>query len=140
MASAPADCRWAWATAAGIAVAGLALSNPGPVDFEAFAGDRLVELASRELCSPGGLPLVAQLVIRNCPELVASQRQVLGQLAWAGSRRYNAGLFSLYSTELGGQTLLPGLTVPRYQALTLAGAGQLLVLQSSQKDSPLQQR
>ena len=80
MAPAPADGRWVWATAAGIAVAGLALSNPGPAEFEAFAGDRLVDLASRELCSPGGLPLVAQLVISNCPQLVASQRGVLGQL------------------------------------------------------------
>ncbi|MFZ9148591.1 DUF4359 domain-containing protein [Vulcanococcus sp.] len=140
MAAASTDCRWAWATAAGISVAALALSNPSPADFEAFAGERLVELASKELCAPGGLPLVAQLVISNCPQLVASQRQLLGQLAWAGSRRYNAGLFSLYTTELGGQTLLPGLTVPRYQALTLAGAGHLVVLQSSQKESPLQQR
>jgi hypothetical protein len=49
----------------------------------------------------------------------------------AGSRRTNAGLFSLYITQLGGQTLLPGLTLPRYSVLTLGVAGQLLMLRAS---------
>jgi hypothetical protein len=49
----------------------------------------------------------------------------------AETRRYNAGLFSLYRTELGGQTLMPGLRIPRYRSLTLAGAGQLVVLHVS---------
>ena len=96
----------------------------------------MVRAASRELCASGSLPLIARLVIQDCPQLVASQRKVLGQLAAASSRRYNAGLFSVYTTELGGQTLLPGLTIPRYRAVTLGGAGQLLVVQSSEEAAP----
>ena len=136
MAASSGDGRWTWAAAAGVAVVALAVTNPGTDDFEAFAGDQLVRAASRELCGSGSLPLIARLVIQDCPQLVASQRKVLGQLAAASSRRYNAGLFSLYTTELGGQTLLPGLTIPRYRAVTLGGAGQLSVVQSSEEAAP----
>jgi len=136
MAASSGDGRWTWAAAAGVAVVALAVTNPGTDDFEAFAGDQLVRAASRELCGSGSLPLIARLVIQDCPQLVASQRKVLGQLAAASSRRYNAGLFSIYMTELGGQTLLPGLTIPRYRAVTLGGAGQLLVVQSSEEAAP----
>jgi len=86
---------------------------------------------SEELCSSGGLPLLARLVVQNCPELISSQRKVLGRLAGSATRRYNAGVFSLYSTELGGERLLPGLSLPRYRALTLAAAGQLVLLEAS---------
>ncbi|MDA0964895.1 MAG: DUF4359 domain-containing protein [Cyanobacteria bacterium] len=133
MTASTGDGRWTWVAAAGVGLLALAVTNPGTEDFEAFAGDQLVRAASRELCAPGSLPLLARLVIQDCPQLVASQRKVLGQLAAASSRRYNAGLFSVYTTELGGQTLLPGLTIPRYRAVTLAGAGQLLVVQSSEQ-------
>ena len=136
MAASSGDGRWTWAAAAGVAVVALAVTNPGTDDFEAFAGDQLVRAASRELCGSGSLPLIARLVIQDCPQLVASQRKVLGQLAAASSRRYNAGLFSVHTTELGGQTLLPGLTIPRYRAVTLGGAGQLLVVQSSEEAAP----
>ena len=136
MAASSGDGRWTWAAAAGVAVVALAVTNPGTDDFEAFAGDQLVRAASRELCGSGSLPLIARLVIQDCPQLVASQRKVLGQLAAASSRRYNAGLFSVYTTERAGQTLLPGLTIPRYRAVTLGGAGQLLVVQSSEEAAP----
>ena len=61
-----------------------------------------------------------------------SQRPVLGRLASLGSRRRNLLLFSLYSTSLGGQKLLPQWRLPHYSALTLAVAGQFLVLRTSE--------
>jgi hypothetical protein len=122
---------WAWLAAVATAGAALVWSNPGPAEFEAFAGDRLVDLASGELCGSQGLPMAIQLLVRDCPQLVRSQRAVLGALASRGTRRFNLGLFSLYVTEVGGQALLPGLRVPHYRTLTLAGAGQLLLLASS---------
>jgi len=127
--------RWPWGWCMGLLLAGLALaaSNPGDQEFEAFAGEQLADYATQELCSTGGLPLMAQLLIQNCPQLIQAQRQALGRIAAAETRRYNAGLFSLYSTEIGGQTLFPGLQIPRYHALTLAGAGQLVVLHASQE-------
>jgi hypothetical protein len=79
--------------------------------------------------------MVARLLIQNCSELVLGQQAVLGQLALQGSRRLNAGVFSLYSTQLGGQTLLPGLRLPRYRILTLGVAGQLVMLQAGRDEA-----
>jgi len=122
---------WGWGIAVLLMGGALVVTNPDEQDFEAFAGEQLVQLVDEELCSNGGLPMVARLLIQNCSELVQSQQTALGQLALAGSRRMNAGLFSLYSTQLGGQTLLPGLTLPRYRVLTLGAAGHLLLLRAS---------
>jgi len=130
MASPAVQGRWRWCLGALLFGGLLVATNPGEREFEAFAGEYLVEMASEELCGSDGLPLMARLVVHNCPQLVRSQRQALGQLATASSRRYNLGLFSVYSTRIGGLELMPGLTLPRYWAITLAGAGQLVVLQT----------
>ena len=138
MASPTGPGRWPWLLAALGAGALLVFTNPGEQEFEAFAGEQLVELAGDALCNSDGLPLMARLVVQNCPELIRSQRGVLGRLAAEASRRYNLGLFSLYSTQLGGLQLMPGLSIPRYQALTLAGAGHLVVLRTGSDTRPLQ--
>ena len=122
---------WGWCLAAALLGGALVATNPDEQDFEDFAGERLVLLADAELCDQGGLPMVARLLIQNCSELVQGQRAVLGRLALQGSRRIDAGVFSLYNTEIGGQTLLPGLRLPRYRILTLGVAGQLVMLQAS---------
>ena len=127
------------AAAAALAVGALASSNPGPQEFEAFAGERLVDLISGEICRGGSLPLALHLVLHDCPRLVHSQRPLLGRLAAEATQRTNFGLFSLYVTELGGQDVLPGLRLPRLQAITLAGAGQLAVLRAS-SDNGLRER
>ncbi len=120
-----------WSLLLAAVATALAWSNPGPAEFEAFAGERLVELAAEEVCGEAGLPMLLRLVVRDCHGLIRSQRRVLGSLAAQATHRYNAGLFSLYATEVGGQNLMPGLAVPRYHALTLGLAGQLLVLRAS---------
>ncbi|MFM7311983.1 MAG: DUF4359 domain-containing protein [Cyanobium sp.] len=121
-----------WAAALVGLGGGLALTNPGPAAFEEFAGARLATLLREELCQGDGLPLMLRLVIENCPALVDSQRPLLGRLARLQSRRRNLGLLSLYSTSLGGQKLLPQWSLPRYSALTLAIAGQFVVLRTSE--------
>jgi len=127
---------WGWCLAAVALGGALVATNPDEQDFEEFAGERLVRLVDEELCDQGGLPMVARLLIQNCSELVQGQQRVLGSLALQGSTRTNAGLFSLYSTRIGGMDLMPGLSVPRYRALTLAGAGQLVVLQTGTETAP----
>jgi Domain of unknown function (DUF4359) len=122
--------RLLWILPLAAASAALALTNPTPADFEAFAGEQLVDWLATELCRDSGLPLTVHLLVRDCPALVRSQRGGLGRLAAAATRRYDAGLFSLYVTELGGQSLLPGLALPRVRAITLAAAGQLKLLQA----------
>ncbi len=111
---------------------GLAVTNPGPAAFEDFAADKLTELASEELCRNEGLPLLARLLIQNCPELVRSQRKVLGRLAREHSRRYNFGLLSIYGTRLGGEKVLPNWSIPRYDAVTLAMAGHFVLLSAGE--------
>jgi hypothetical protein len=121
--------RLLWILPLAVASAALALTNPTPRDFQDFAGDQVVDWLAPELCRDSGLPLTVHLLVRDCPALVRSQRRVLGQLVAAATRRYDAGLFSVYVTELGGQALLPGLTLPRVSAITVAAAGQLKLLQ-----------
>ena len=117
------------------AMVGLVCTNPDPEEFERFAADRLTRLIRDELCSEDGLPIMLRLVIRDCPALVESQRTVLGRLARNHTRRRNFGLFSLYTTELGGQNLMPNWRLPSYGATTLAGAGRFLILKSEQTDA-----
>ena len=116
--------------------AGLVGTNPGPEAFADFGGNHLTNLLTKELCQNDGLTGMLRLLLHRCPELVRSQQPVLGKLVEAHSRRLNLGLFSVYRTELDLASLLPGLQqvpdlhLPRYQATTLAGAGQFLLLQA----------
>ncbi len=109
---------------------GLAVTNPDPEAFEAFAGQRLTTLLHEEVCAADGLPMLARLLIRDCPGLVASQSGALGKIALAHTRRRNLGMLSLYRTELGGQSLFGVLEVPRYSATTLGVAGHFVILQN----------
>ena len=121
----------------GLAVAaavslGLVATNPGEEEFERFAADQITRAAEQELCHEGGLPMLARLIVRDCPRLIAAQHDLLGRLALAASRRRNFGLLSLYRTDLGGQQLLPDWSIPRYSAITLAAAGRFFILRSNQ--------
>ena len=126
------DARLGWGLLlAGIA-AGLVGTNPGPGAFEEFASERLSDMIREEFCHPGGLPLMLRLMIQDCPGLVHAQKPALGRIALEHSRRFNLGLLSLYRTEVGGQRILPNWRLPRYEALTLGVAGQLIVLRASE--------
>jgi hypothetical protein len=73
--------------------------------------------------------MLMRVVVRDCPGLVRAQRTPLGAWARQGTRRRNFGLFSLYSTNLGGQQLAQW-QIPRYKATTLAAAGRFVVLRT----------
>jgi hypothetical protein len=130
--SSPLPASVLGALAASTVVGGLVLTNPGPEAFEDFAADQLVNLLTRDLCSDGGLPMLMRVVVRDCPGLVRSQRTPLGAWARQGTRRRNFGLFSLYTTNLGGQQLAQW-QIPRYKATTLAAAGRFLVLRTGRR-------
>lgn len=120
------------ALAASVAAAGLVITNPGPAAFEDFAADRLVDQLTRDLCDEGGLPMLMRVVVHDCPGLVRSQRTPLGAWARQGTIRRNFGLFSLYTTNLGGQQLAQW-QIPRYQATTLAAAGRFVVIRTGRQ-------
>ena len=108
----------------------LAFSNPSLDDYQAHAGDQLVGLGTKELCDEPSLPMVVRLWIRNCPELIASQRDALAALAGQFTTRRNLVVASLYSTRMGGQELLPGLRLPGFDVLTLGVAGRFVILRT----------
>jgi hypothetical protein len=120
--------------ATGLSCAGLAITNPSPSDFQAFAAERLVDVISEELCGDGGLPVLMRMAITNCQELVQAQRLALAQVVADHTHRSNFGLLSLYRSEVGGQTLLRW-RVPRFRSSVLAVAGQFVLMRAS-ADNP----
>ena len=111
-------------------VLSLVVTNPSLEDYEAHAGAQLVTLGTKELCDDPTLPMVLRLWIRNCPELIASQREALAALAGQFTTRRNLVVASLYSTRMGGQELLPGLRLPGFDVLTLGVAGRFVILRT----------
>jgi hypothetical protein len=126
-------------------VAGLVITNPGPAAFADFGGDRLSAALIKEVCSQDGLTGMLRLLIRQCPALILSQRPVLETLVQRHTSRSNFGVFSIYRTELDLAALLPGLRhipdlrLPRYQAITLAAAGQFLLIQTREAETTARQ-
>ena len=118
----------------GLAAGGLALTNPSPADFRAFAGDRLVEEISKELCGDGGLPVLLRMAINNCLGLVQAQRAALAAVVLSHTRRCNYGLLSVFESELGGQSLLRW-QVPRFRSTVVGVAGQFVLI-SAATDRP----
>ena len=111
-------------------VLSLVFSNPSLDDYEAHAGAQLVKLGTKEFCDAPTLPMVLRLWIRNCPELIASQRDALAALAGQFTTRRNLVVASLYSTRMGGKELLPGLRLPGFDVLTLGVAGRFVILRT----------
>jgi hypothetical protein len=87
-------------------------------------------LGTQELCEAPTLPMVLRLWIRNCPELIASQRDALAVLAGQFTTRRNLVLDSLYSTRMEGKELLPGLRLPGFDVLSLGVAGRFVILRT----------
>lgn len=113
----------------GAAVA-LVVTNPTMAEYQHHAGDQLVQLATEELCGQRQLPMLLRLWIRDCPGLIANQRAALAGLAGRFSRRHSFGLFSLFTTQLGGQDLLPSLRLPGYTVTTIGVAGHFITISS----------
>jgi hypothetical protein len=118
-----------------LAAAGLAITNPAPADFQAFAAERLVDEISEELCGDGGLPVLMRMAVTNCQELVRAQRSALGTVVAAHTRRSNFGVLSLYTSEIGGQNLLRW-RVPRFRSTVVGVAGQFVLVRAASDRLP----
>ena len=108
--------------------AALAITNPTLKDYQTHAGEQLVELATEEVCGQRGLPMLMRVWLKDCPAVIASQQTSLAALAGQVSSRLDLGLLSVFTTEVGGQRLLPGLRLPRYTVTTLGIAGQFITV------------
>jgi hypothetical protein len=51
-------------------------------------------------------------------------------LAGRFTTRWNFGIGSIYVTQLGAETLLPGLSLPEVEVLSLGLAGRFVVLRA----------
>ena len=132
--------RFAWAPGLivlALAGGGLAFTNPSLANFRDFAGDRLVEEISNELCGDGGLPVLLRMAINNCVGLVQAQREALAAVVLSHTRRRNYGLLSVFESELGGQSLLRW-QVPRFRSTVVGVAGQFVLISaaSDRSESP----
>ena len=108
--------------------AALAVTNPTLKDYQTHAGEQLVELATEEVCGQRGLPMLMRVWVNDCPAVIASQKASLAALAGQVSSRLNLGLLSVFTTEVGGQRLLPGLRLPRYTVTTVGVAGHFITV------------
>ena len=138
--------RWRWPSVTVaptvLVVAGssaaLFMTNPTRDDYQVFAGDTLVKLATKEVCERQALPMVLQLWISDCPRLIADQEPALALLADQLTRRWNLGIASIYVTTVGGQNLLPALRLPRYSVTSIGLAGQFVVLNADSDGGKLE--
>ncbi len=132
----PAAIRSGWGAAvllAGLCAGGLALTNPGPADFESFAADQLVEVLEEEVCRGDVLPTLVRMALRDCSGLVRAQRQAIAAVVGRHSQRSDLGLLSIYRSRLGGDQLL-GWRVPRFDATVVGAAGHFLILRAGVED------
>lgn len=120
-----------------LAAGGLAITNPAPTDFQAFAAERLVDEISEELCGDGGLTVLMRMAVTNCQDLLRAQRTALGTVVADHTRRTNLGLLSVYSSEIGGQSLLRW-RVPRFRSTVVGVAGQFVLVRVA-SDRPQQE-
>ena len=74
--------------------------------------------------------MLLRLWVKDCSALVTSQRGALADLAGRFTTRWNFGIGSFYVTQLGAETLLPGLSLPEVEVLSLGLAGRFVVLRA----------
>ncbi len=97
-------------------------------EYNEYAGKKLVEIGTEELCLRKNLPILLGVWIENCPELVAAQEKALSKVAGESTRRFNFGIFSVFWTEILSQDYLLTLQLPKYTVTTIAGAGHFLTV------------
>ena len=108
----------------------LIVTNPSFDDYKAHAGDQLVRLTAEELCDENALSMLLRLWVKDCSALVESQRGALSDLAGRFTTRWNFGMGSVYVTEIGAEALLPGLSLPDVEVVSLGFAGRFVILRA----------
>ena len=109
------------AAIAGLGVS-MAVTNPGPEEYEAYATKQLTRYLRQEgdsLCEQVEVPeFLTDLVGDQCPELLNSvlknNQGELQALISRGTQRQNFGVLSIYRTNLEISTVLP-----RYEVETV---------------------
>jgi hypothetical protein len=101
----------------------LGVTNPSPEQYADFAGQKAVNYLETEVCTTS-LPIVGNSFQDECIKTVQSPDTVakVRSLMLKNTERQNYILFSIYTTDLNIQDLvpfLPGNLLPQYQAESL---------------------
>jgi len=106
-------------------------TNPSIENYQAFATAEAKDYLVDDAC-PRPLPFLGTSLQDECVSFLESERStpiIQGMIA-SGSDRQNYGLFSLYSTRLDLEVLLPALPqglVPSYQIDAIGLGNQFLI-------------
>ena len=93
------------AALAGLGVA-MAMTNPSQPVYEEYAQQQLTQYLKEDVCAQ--LPKAFEsLLQRNCANLVDSSRPRLQQIIAEGTKRQNFIFFSIYTTDLSINRLIP---------------------------------
>ena len=94
--------------AAALATLGVAMatSNPGQLAYEEYAVRQLSGYLKSDVCTKAP-KILEGLLQRNCAVLVDSGRPQIRQLVSASTQRQNFLFFSVYSTNLSVNPLVP---------------------------------
>lgn len=85
----------------------MALTNPTPGDYEAYATEELTSYLKENVCTQVSQPL--QGLLQNyCKSLVDTGQPHLHQLIAQQTTRHNFLLFSIYQTQLSLPSPIPG--------------------------------
>lgn len=116
----------------GIAIGGLgvgmALTNPSPEEYEAFAVEQLKEIIKEEGCDKlpqeltGGIEIPESLgnILQNqCPNILEKASPILRQIIASNTQRQNFVVLSIYRTDFSRNPVAGYL--PADQFATLAG-------------------
>ena len=93
---------------ASLAVLGvvMAITNPSPVEYEEYAAQQLAEYLKNDVCAD--VPKIFENFLqRNCKTLVDSSRPQLRQIIAETTQRQNFIFFSIYSTDLAINPIIP---------------------------------
>ena len=126
---------------AGVGVA-MAVTNPAPADYEAYATQQLSTYLQDNVCTgnaPGFLGQVLQerFMQEQCSALVGNNQDQLRQLIAEGTVRQNYLVLSLYTTNLSANQLLPsGLSIgqlPSYKFETVGLFNRFVTYQADRQ-------
>jgi len=84
----------------------MAMSNPGQTAYEEYAVQRLTEYLKGDVCHKAP-KVFANFLQRNCGVLVDSSRPQLQKIVAESTNRQNFIFFSIYSTDLAVNPLIP---------------------------------
>lgn len=85
----------------------MAITNPNQSSYEVYAAGRLGEYLKSDVCTKAPKVFGEDLLRLNCRELVDSSKPAIRQIVTANTQRQNFIFFSVYTTDLSLNPVIP---------------------------------